>query len=102
MCGVIAVVVLLLVATLAFSIGKELGLKQVPLCSPCPACERCEQSLNQPSTDPTAGWKIYDNTKYGFTINYPPTWRAENNDQNTATLKNDLIGQIIIYEGVLA
>ncbi|MDP2861135.1 MAG: hypothetical protein Q8N98_05535 [bacterium] len=71
LCIIVAVVVLLLVATLTFSVGKQLGLKQVPFCSPCPACERCEQSLNQPSPDPTAGWKTYTNSFAKFSLKHP-------------------------------
>lgn len=29
-----------------------------------------------PTTDPTANWKNYKNTVYGYEIKYPPEWRA--------------------------
>ena len=70
LCGIIVVTVLFLVVV-AFFLGKQLGLRQVPLCSPCPAQDRCPQAVVPSSTDPTAGWKTYKNEKLGLEIKYP-------------------------------
>ncbi len=70
LCGIVAIAVLLLVATLTFFLGKQFGLKQVPLCSPCPVCEQPSKS------DQTANWKTYINKKYGFETKYNPDNKA--------------------------
>ncbi len=84
LCGTVAVMVLFLASAITFFIGKQLNLKQISLCSPCPACERCEQAINQPSTDPTAGWKTYTNEKYGYSLKYPTDWQYKERELTIA------------------
>lgn len=77
LCGVVAVVALLLVATLAFFVGQQLGLKQVPLCSPCLACQQAINQLSptaSSSADPTAGWKTYVDPKNIISFKYPESY----------------------------
>ena len=43
-----------------------------------------------PTANPTADWKTYKNTKFGFTLQYPKSWRVidytENRDNNHEVL----------------
>lgn len=54
--------------------GSSVG-RTGPNCSfsPCSA---------KPSTDPTANWKTYTNTKYGFSIKYPPNLEGSDKKGN--------------------
>lgn len=37
-------------------------------------------SSPSPTPDPTATWKVYTNTKYGYSIKYPPDWSIIRSD----------------------
>ncbi len=72
-CGIAAIVVLFIVSVITFFIGKQLGLKQIPLCSPCPACQQATTQPSptaSPSADPTTG-RTYTNDKYKYSFRYP-------------------------------
>lgn len=61
------------------------------------------QSLPAPSPipDPTAGWKIYTNTKYGFSFKYPPTFFLSENTkyiQDAAIAINDHDFEIPVFD----
>lgn len=65
-----AVFILLSLGAVAFLYYQNQQLKemlanyQTPTTSPTPVA----------TTDPTADWKTYTNTKYGFELKYPATW----------------------------
>jgi len=42
---------------------------QIPIATSTP--------MSTPTSDPTANWKTYTNTKYGYSIKYPPETRVE-------------------------
>ncbi|KKU03139.1 MAG: hypothetical protein UX06_C0045G0005 [Candidatus Giovannonibacteria bacterium GW2011_GWA2_45_21] len=42
-----------------------------------PVTSENQQNVN--TSDETANWKTYTNTKYGFEIKYPSTWKLKNN-----------------------
>lgn len=59
------------------------------LINPTDVLKRGEEAKNKtqtstffptPTPDPTVNWRTYTNTKYGYSIKYPPKWHTWNND----------------------
>lgn len=43
--------------------------------------------------DPTANWKLYTNTTYGYSIKYPSTWNLQNSAGRNPDLTNQQLAQ---------
>ncbi|KKT75484.1 MAG: hypothetical protein UX31_C0042G0002 [Candidatus Nomurabacteria bacterium GW2011_GWA1_46_11] len=73
----IGVLVLLVAVGGAYYLGKS---------SPSPTLPQPATSTPAPLVvDPTANWKMYTNTKYGYGIKYPPRWVLMGPDQEAKT-----------------
>lgn len=52
--------------------------------SPVASPEPSSQAVVATATpDVTANWKTYTNVKLGFSVQYPPTWKVDNNPETT-------------------
>lgn len=65
--GVLGVLVLAGAVFGAYKLGQK-GTQPGPQPTPTPV------AVAIPTPDPTANWKIYTNTKYGYSIKYPEDW----------------------------
>lgn len=92
----------------------KLGQKQIqpvsqPTLTPLPSEVSTEEG------DPTANWKTYTNTEYGFEFKYPINWSTYDNTQktNSKTLElyllnvpegtpwpDDFLGVVKVYKGI--
>lgn len=65
--GILGVLILVGVVFGAYKLGQR-QVQPVPQPTPTPA------AVATPTSDPTADWKTYTNTKYGYLIRYPEKW----------------------------
>ncbi len=85
---IIWVIITLLLATAAGFAYKYFQLKQaavpqpspIVIASPSPAL--APSPTPSPTADPTAGWKIYKNTQYGFEFSYPEGYKVLTDSEN--------------------
>lgn len=84
---VMAVAAVLLISGLSFG-AYQFGKNQTPS-SPIVEPPTLSPTVSSPSSnpaDPTANWKTYTNTKYGFSFKYPKIWESE--EEKMALLDN--------------
>ncbi len=80
MISVIVLVISLIAGGVYFAYQSYFVKKQAsPFTSPKPTVE-----ADTPTPNPTANWKTYTNTKYKYSVSYPPSWKplvpGNNND----------------------
>lgn len=73
--GIVWLVVLLGVAGGAYYLAKANFLQPRPTPDASPPINNSQPTVPS-SFDPTAKWRTYTNTKYGFTVKYPPDYRV--------------------------
>ncbi|HSX40096.1 MAG TPA: hypothetical protein VLF68_00635 [Candidatus Saccharimonadales bacterium] len=87
----VVVFILVILGAGAFVLQSKNNKQQIAQLTPAPT-----KPITPPSTpDPTANWKTYTNTMYGYTLKYPNTWEAWNGLYYPAQISSSQVIQII-------
>lgn len=70
----------ILIAALAFGgyfyLQNQLLKNEIAQLQETPSPTPEATAIPSPTNEPTAGWKTYENTAYGYSISFPSTWKA--------------------------
>ncbi len=75
----VVAIVVLVGGYVAFAANQQLwpfASEPVVSVSPSPSASATPGSTSSPQADPTAGWKTYTNTQYGFGLTFPDSWKG--------------------------
>lgn len=87
----IGIVIIMVIAGGAYFFGKSQAPKSQNSVIISQTSQPTITSQPAPIPDETANWETYTNTKYGFSLKYPPDWYAWNSGNQVAVSEDDSI-----------